>query len=141
MLLLGLLLSPAGQGDCWQRAAHDLAVPQSLLWAIVMVESGGHTQAWHRNHDGSEDRGLMQVNSLWWPRLRQAGLQPADLFDACTSLRVGAWILAQAMHAQGRRWAAIGAYHGGSPSERRRYIDKVYRTWQLLRGSVSRPLH
>ena len=130
-LLLILLVSMASsRADCWQQTAQRFAVSARLLQAIAQVESGGRSEVWHRNHDGSIDRGLMQVNSRWWPRLMRAGIQPNDLFDACVCIHVGAWILAQAIAHTGARWAAVGVYHGGSQDERRRYIARVYRAWR-----------
>ncbi len=131
VVVLVLLCSMHGsRADCWQQSAQRFAISARLLQAIAQVESSGRSDAWHRNHDGSVDLGLMQVNSRWWPRLVRAGIRPEDLFDACVCIHVGAWILAQAVARTGARWAAVGAYHGGSQDERRRYIERVYQVWQ-----------
>jgi len=69
----------------------------------------------------------MQINSRWIPILRKYGLQEDELFDPCTSIRVGAWILAQNIARLGNTWDAVGAYNASAPALRLRYALKVYR--------------
>ena len=45
-----------------------------------------------RNRDGSRDIGLMQINSSWLPTLVGHGINDHHLFDACTSIHVGACV-------------------------------------------------
>ncbi len=123
---LGMLLS--AQADCWLEAAQQTHIDVRLLQAIAWVESKNHPEVLHRNHDGSLDVGLMQINSRWWPQLAA----PVDLLEPCYNIRVGAWILRQAVHQVGPVWAAVGRYHGGNAMEQARYQQKVYVKWQEL---------
>ena len=69
----------------------------------------------------------MQINSAWLPRLSKHGITETDLFDPCTSIHVGAWILAGNVRRLGYTWEAVGAYNAAHPALRRTYAERVYR--------------
>jgi soluble lytic murein transglycosylase-like protein len=112
---------------CWDEAATRYGVSSALLYAIARTESGLDPQAVGRNADGSSDIGLMQINSAWLPALASYGIGERDLFDPCTNIHVGAWILAGNVRRLGDTWEAVGAYNATSPSLRRAYIERVRR--------------
>ncbi len=112
---------------CWDDAAARYQVSSALLHAIARTESGLNPQAVGRNRDGSRDIGLMQINSWWLPTLARHGIREQDLFEPCTSIHVGAWILAQNVARYGYTWEAVGAYNAASPSLRQIYAEKVRR--------------
>jgi hypothetical protein len=112
---------------CWNEAAQRYGVNPQLLYAIAKTESGLNPRALNRNPDGSYDIGLMQINSRWIPTLRRYGISEARLFEPCTSIHVGAWILAQNMRRLGNTWNAVGAYNAKTPAQRLQYAIKVYR--------------
>lgn len=112
---------------CWDEAAKRYNLSSHLLYAIARTESGLDPRAVGRNRDGSRDLGLMQINSRWLPRLAEHGIAEHDLFDPCTSIHVGAWILADNVSRLGYTWDAVGAYNAASPARRAAYIDKVRR--------------
>ena len=112
---------------CWEDAAARYQVSGTLLQAIARTESGGNPHAIGRNRDGSRDIGLMQINSAWLPALARHGIDERDLYEPCTNLHVGAWILAHAIARYGYTWEAVGAYNAARPAARRTYIDKVRR--------------
>ena len=112
---------------CWDDAATRYQVNSTLLQAIARTESGLNPQAIGRNRNGSRDIGLMQINSGWLPALAAHGITERDLFEPCTNIRVGAWILAGNVYRLGYTWEAVGAYNAASPVLRRAYIDKVRR--------------
>ena len=88
------LIAASPARACWEQAAERYGVSSELLYAIARTESGLDPQAIGRNRNGSRDIGLMQINSAWLPRLSTHGIAERDLFDPCTSIHVGAWILA-----------------------------------------------
>jgi len=103
----------AGASDnCWVSAGERYGVAPDLLYAIARVESGLNPYA-REVRSGTESRGLMQVNSYWYPALRRIGISPDDLWNPCTNIHVGAWILAQEIARYGNTWTAIGAYNAG----------------------------
>jgi soluble lytic murein transglycosylase-like protein len=112
---------------CFTEAETLYGVPSWLLWSIAKVESDFRPRATNTNRNGSEDIGLMQINSAWLPTLRRHGITKAHLWDACTNIKVGAWVVAQNIRALGWNWDAIGAYNARSPEKRRRYAWKIYR--------------
>lgn len=120
---------------CWDDAAARYQVNSTLLHAIARTESALNPQAINRNRNGSRDIGLMQINSTWLPVLAIHGIAERDLFDPCTNIYIGAWILAQNFQRLGNGWNAVGAYNARTPALRRAYAWKVYRNLQAVAGT------
>ncbi len=112
---------------CWDDAAQRYQVSSALLYAIARTESGLNPLAIGRNGNGSRDIGLMQINSAWLPTLASHGIGERELFEPCTNIHVGAWILAGNVSRLGYIWDAVGAYNATRPALRRAYIEKVRR--------------
>ena len=98
---------------CWQTAAERYSIHEDILYAIALTESAMDAHAINHNRNKSVDVGLMQINSRWFPQLVEMGIQPGDLWDRCTNIHVGAWILAGYIRRFGYNWRAIGAYNAG----------------------------
>jgi len=132
-----LCLSGVAEADCWQLAASRYHVDPLLLYAIAKVESGLNPSARNINSDGSQDIGLMQINSRHLPALARFGISEQHLLtQPCTSVMVGAWILAGFIREQGYGWQAIGAYNAGAKADRQaqrsRYALAVWRCYSEL---------
>lgn len=118
--------------SCWKSASERYAIHETILHAIARTESAMNPKAINRNTNGSVDVGLMQINSRWFPDLAEMGIQPGDLWDSCTNIHVGAWVLAGYIRKFGYNWRAIGAYNAGpslkphSEEKRRIYAERVY---------------
>jgi soluble lytic murein transglycosylase-like protein len=125
---------------CWEDAASRYQLSSALLYAIARTESGLNPQATGRNTNGSRDIGLMQINSAWLPTLASHGIGERDLYEPCTNIHVGAWILAGNVSRLGYTWEAVGAYNAASPAMRRNYVEKVrrYLTVAPAAGSLAR---
>ena len=139
VLLSAAIAVPAAPAAhaCWEDAASRYRVNSTLLYAIARTESGVNPAAIGRNRNGSRDIGLMQINSTWLDTLARHGIHEADLFDPCTNLHVGAWILAHNFHRHGYTWEAVGAYNATRPALRSAYVSKVRRQLRAVAATAS----
>lgn len=127
---------------CLRDAGSRYQVSPVVLWGIAKTESGFNPKAINRNTNGSEDVGMMQINSGWLPKLRQYGITRSHLFDPCISLYVGAWIMANNIQRHGNTWKAVGAYNAATPSKQDVYVKKIWASIQKesLKQAASRKL-
>ena len=116
---------------CMLAVAAELNLPPRVLPAIQAVE-GGRLGMSRLNANGSEDLGLMQVNSRWLPLLSRHTGQPRDalrerlLQDGCFNIAVAGAILRVYLHeASGDLLAAVGNYHSHTPLRHRAYQVRV----------------
>jgi soluble lytic murein transglycosylase-like protein len=142
VMLLGASVASA---TCWKTAGERYGIHPWLLAAIARVESGFDPNAVNDSHatrTGSVDLGLMQINSTWLPVLARHGITRERLFDPCTSIAVGAWILAELFARYGVTWEAVGAYNAACVRldraactvRRARYARKVEAALRQLSG-------
>lgn len=119
--------------QCFYRSAQKYLVPVDLLIAIAQTESSMTTHAVGKNST-SEDLGVMQINTSWLPKLsREFGLKRHHLYEPCTNIDIGAWVLAHNFLQFGYTWNAVGAYNAKSPEKRVVYVRKVARNLEKLR--------
>lgn len=133
ILSLSVVVFPA-HSFCFEEAGQYYNVNPKLLKAIAKVESNFNSQAVNvnRDRDGhvlSRDYGLMQINSSWFPRLAQFGVNDNNIFDPCFNVSLGAWVLSSNFASHGFNWQSIGAYNAGfsakNATARQIYITKV----------------
>jgi soluble lytic murein transglycosylase-like protein len=140
--LLGLLAlaaaAPSGAMACWEEAASRYRVSAQLLYAVARAESNLNPAAVnleHRKRTGTYDIGLMQINSSHLRGLARYGISERDLYEPCTNIMVGAWLLAGYFARQGVSWDAVGAYNAACTqlkgaecaAARAKYAWRVYR--------------
>lgn len=153
-VLISLLLSPLlsfadstppqqNFKSCFIQASERFSIDHRLLIAIAEVESTMNPIAIGLNKRGgkvlSEDVGLMQINSSWFPTLAKMGITRRDLLEnPCQNVYVGAWILAKNIASNGVNWESVGAYNAGFKNAnapfRLKYAKKVYARYLVLTG-------
>jgi soluble lytic murein transglycosylase-like protein len=130
--------------SCWTHAATRYRLDPVELAAHACVESRLRTDAKHVNTDGSVDFTVMQINSRHVTRLAHYGItRNAMERDACLSIYVGAYLLADLKTRYGDTWEATGAYNAGCTTlkgaacrkVRAKYAWRVYHAMNHLRAS------
>ena len=115
---IALCFGTAAHASCWEEAGSWYGIDPLLLKAIGWKESRGWTGAvGPRLPDGNHALGVMQINTIHMPMLEKHGIKRDHLFDACTSQKVGAWVLAGCIRRFGSTWKAVGCYYAGPASK------------------------
>ena len=119
---------------CMVAVAAFNHLPPRVLPSIQAVE-GGSIGSVHRNQDGSEDLGVMQVNTRWVPPLaRYTGLGEEVIrfrliASPCFNIAAAGAILRVYLdEAHGDLMQAIGDYHSHTPALNVAYQAQVMRS-------------
>ncbi|CDS97069.1 MULTISPECIES: lytic transglycosylase domain-containing protein [Vibrio] len=133
ILLLSVFPS-VGYSFCFDEAGQHYNVAPALLRAIAQVESSLDPNAYNENKNKkgqvtSRDFGLMQINSIWFPRLAEFNVNKANIYKPCFNVSLGAWVLSSNFSSHGYNWNSVGAYNAGfskrTENARKIYIQKV----------------
>lgn len=144
--------------QAYRVVADEYSVPQSLLYAIALTESGRPTGSvtlpwpWALNVNGQSrwygsraealvdleqllaagetpDIGLMQV---CWKYHKRKLSQASLALDPWLNLRAGAAVLAEEYRATGDWWQAVGRYHSRTPKLAKAYRTRVMRWYRRI---------
>lgn len=117
-----------------QEVSQKYSIPMELILAIINHESNFNPRAYNRNKDGTEDRGLMQVNYQHNIRLmREYGISdPEQLYDIEINIELGARILYENFQRFGNWIMAVKAYNG-LKADNWDYVKKVFEKVSLFR--------
>ncbi len=123
---------------CMALVASLYSLPPRVLPAIHAVE-GGAPGTVHLNTDGSEDLGVMQVNTRWLPVLSrytgtpEAVVRQSLLGRACYNIAAGGLILRSYLNETGGDlMRAVGDYHSHTPPLNQAYQAKVLQSASAL---------
>lgn len=120
---------------CFEEAGETHGVSHELLQSIARVESNLNSKAVNINKNGTQDLGLMQINSSWIEILK---LNRDELIlNPCYNVMTGAGILRQCIDRHGYTWEAVGCYNAKSKDKRVGYSWKIFRE---LRKEKSRKI-
>lgn len=126
---------------CMVVVASAYHLPPRVLPSIQAVEGGG-VGVVHRNTDGSEDLGVMQVNTLWLsPLSRVTHLSETDIHhrlleQPCFNIAAAGYILHSYLaETRGDLLLAIGDYHSHTP-----VLNQAYQA-QVLHSATAMFVH
>jgi hypothetical protein len=109
-------------------------LPPRVLPSIQAVEGGGIGVV-HRNTDGSEDMGVMQINTTWLPTLARYSQQSIPevrhqlLTSPCYNISAAGMVLhGYLQETGGDLMRAIGNYNSHTPIHNHVYQMKVMRS-------------
>jgi hypothetical protein len=124
-------VSPIPFLACMLATAQAYRLPPRLLPSIQQVEGGAEGMA-RRNANGSEDFGVMQVNSIWLPVLAaRNGMAPEAvrrrlIADGCFNIAAAGMVMRAALdEAGGDLLRAVGYYHSHTPDLAATYRARV----------------
>ena len=116
---------------CMALVAQIYDLPPRVLPAIQRVEGGGVGTV-HRNTDGSEDLGVMQINTLWLPALAKYSkistteVRARLLLRPCYNIAAAGLIMRTYLdETRGDLMRAVGNYHSHTPMLNQGYQARV----------------
>jgi hypothetical protein len=123
---------------CMLVVASTAGLPPRVLPVIQSIE-GGAVGMVQPNRNGTEDLGVMQVNTLWIPalavraRLTEPETRTRLIDDPCFNIAAAALILhSYLLETNGDLLSAIGDYHSHTPALRAAYTALAVSTAQRL---------
>lgn len=131
--LIACNAAQAGTDECFAHAAQRRNINVNLLRAIGKVES--NYRPYVTNAD-TNAIGVMQIMPFHLNWLKKYGIYERDLFDACTNINVGAFLLADFIRMYGDTWRAVGAYGAGIKPDKEqariKYARLVQATYERI---------
>ncbi len=126
---------------CMAAAAAFYHLPPRVLPAIQSIE-GGRVGTVSRNTDGSQDLGVMQVNTRWVPVLSRVTGAPVEatrarlIGDPCFNIAAAGAILRTYLNeTEGNLMLAVSYYHSHTPARGQDYLARVMRSASTMFGS------
>lgn len=123
---------------CMLMVAQLYHLPPRLLPSIQAVE-GGAAGAVSRNANGTEDFGVMQVNTVWVPAVMRGtgasaqSVRTALIMDPCFNIRVAGAIMRLYLNESGQDlMRAVGYYHSHTPGLSQPYQVLVLQSAERL---------
>ena len=107
------------------EAGHKYNVHPMLIKKIATIESSLNPKAICKNTNSTCDYGIMQINSMHLPRLRQYGINESNIMDPKINIYVGAWMLSTIITQKGFNLEAIGTYHSSTPKYKQVWLKKL----------------
>ena len=118
--------------ECINRAAITYRVPAKIIVSIIETEGGSIGSA-NKNHNGTVDYGVMQINSIWLPKIEHYGYTQQEIqYDPCANVAVAAWILNQNISKANNGLEGIGEYHSHTKPLLCKYENKFITNYQNL---------
>lgn len=118
--------------ECFFDAGKRYKVDPYLLAAIAKVESNFNPKAVNLNRNGTEDYGIMQINSYW---IRTYKIPMEWIENPCYNIHFGAMVLRRCLDLKGNDlYLAIDCYNRGSRASRNsHYVLRVYESYTRIK--------
>jgi len=122
----------------FERAGKMYYVDPLLIKAHCVKESGLTPNAYNdRNWDASVDIGLCQINSFWYPKMKEHNITPEMLNNPTISIYWAAYVINHNFSIGGRNLNSIGAYNAGwkekNKAARMKYAKEVMDIYERLK--------
>ena len=129
---------------CMALVANIYSLPPRVLPSIQAVE-GGRNGAASLNANGTEDLGLMQINTIWldtlsrYTRLSAPVVRDRLLNQPCFNIAAAGLIVRTYLdEVRGDLLLAVGNYHSHTPVRNQSYQAKVLRSAEALFSARTR---
>lgn len=110
-LFISLIYAKSDYDYLFMREAIRFNIPFKLLKAIAITESSLNEKAVnYKNKNGTNDYGLMQINSIHLIRFKD--IKKEDLFNPSINIYIGAEILKKCVNRYGLNYKALNCYNG-----------------------------
>lgn len=109
-LMVTCAVARADTSACFAHAAARRHLNVNLLYAIGRVESRFDPAVTNAKTGAIGEMQILPSHLKW---LSRYGISRQDLYDACTNINVGAFLLADFIRMYGNTWRAVGAYGAG----------------------------
>jgi soluble lytic murein transglycosylase-like protein len=140
VLLTLCATAQAAANACFAHAAARRHLDVNLLYAIARVESRFHPDVTNKKTGAIGEMQIMPWHLKWLAKYQISG---QDLYDECTNINVGAFILSDFIRMYGKTWRAVGAYGAGiapdKEAARTGYAQSVQSAYaRIVRDPASR---
>lgn len=108
-------------------------IPSTLMKAVVLTENSDlDPDIVRKNSNNTYDIGLMQINTAWKKWRPDLKITKEKLKDPDFNIKIAYIIMRSVVDRHGYSWNAIGRYHSGTPSFKRKWIKRAKRNMVLL---------
>lgn len=87
-------------------------IPPELLWGIAKHESDFNPNVINKNENGTQDTGLMQINSIHTETIKKLNFAMNDLYKPEVSIYLASKILSKCFKKHGFNWKGLNCYNG-----------------------------
>ena len=139
--LLAIFASTSHASDydqIFKDAGQMYYIDPLLIKAHCVKESGLNPTAYNaKNWDASIDVGLCQINSWWYPKLKEHNITPDMLTIPAISIYWAAYVINHNFSVGGQNLNSIGAYNAGwkkkHQATRNKYAREVLEIYEELK--------
>lgn len=112
--------------DIFKKYEKEYGISYFLMKSIAMTENNKFkTNVITKNTNGTEDIGLMQINTAWIKWMPEAKITKEKLKNVDFNIKIAFKIVNQIIERHGYSWHSIGRYHSGTPKFKRKWLKRI----------------